>query len=172
MFETLGGREDCGTALWFPEDKGNVPGREYALTTFHKLRGGNISLLSSSDGMKSWGDERLLLTPRSDQFWDNTSLSMGPSPVQLSDGNWLLLYNVDNLWPVYNPRPLPKWGRCALGWAVLDQHNLTRVLARAPEPLVHAEYRCACYCPTVTKAPHVLHLARPRLHLTPSHTQL
>ena len=29
--------------------------------------------------------------------------------------------------------------RCALGWAVLDQRNLTNVLARAEAPLVHAE---------------------------------
>jgi hypothetical protein len=34
---------------------------------------------------------------------------------------------------------LVSWGRCALGWAILDQRNLTRVLARAPEPLVRAE---------------------------------
>ena len=59
--------------------------------------------------------------------------------MRLSDGNWLLLYDVDNLWPVQDPQPLPAWGRCALGWAVLDQRNLTRVLARAEEPLVHAE---------------------------------
>ena len=38
-----------------------------------------------------------------------------------------------------NPAPIPPWGRCALGWAILDQHNLTRVLARADKPLVHAQ---------------------------------
>ena len=38
-----------------------------------------------------------------------------------------------------NPAPIPSWGRCALGWAIIDQHNLTRVLARADEPLLHAQ---------------------------------
>ena len=61
------------------------------------------------------------------------------SPAQLGDGNWLLLYDIDNLWPVDKPKLLPSWGRCALGWAILDGKNLTNVLARAAEPLVHAE---------------------------------
>ena len=33
-------------------------------------------------------------------------------------------------WPVVDPKPLPKYGRCALGWAVLDKDDPTRVLAR------------------------------------------
>ena len=72
-------------------------------------------------------------------MWDNATLSTGPAPVRLSDGNWLLLYNVDQLWPVADPAPLPWFGRCALGWAVLDAANLTHVLARSEEPLVHSE---------------------------------
>jgi predicted GH43/DUF377 family glycosyl hydrolase len=63
----------------------------------------------------------------------------GPAPQKLDDGNWLLLYNVDNLWPLAHPKPLPAFGRCAVGWAVLDARNLTNVLARAEEPLVSAE---------------------------------
>lgn len=53
-------------------------------------------------------------------------------PVARSLADWLLPQ-------VQDPAPIPSWGRCALGWAVLDQHNLTRVLARADEPLVHAQ---------------------------------
>ncbi|KAH8070638.1 hypothetical protein JL721_5040 [Aureococcus anophagefferens] len=56
---------------------------------------------------------------------------------RLSDGSWLLLYNVDQLWPVDDPAPLPWFGRCALGWAILDGDDFS-VLARAPEPLVYA----------------------------------
>ena len=70
--------------------------------------------------------------------WDNATLSAGPAPVRLRDGNWLLLYNVDQLWPVSDPAPLPWFGRCALGWAILSGKNKTKVLARAKEPLVYA----------------------------------
>ena len=72
--------------------------------------------------------------------WDDRTLSSGPCPVKLSDGNWLVLYNIDNKWPVDNPKPIPKYGRCALGWAVLASDGLTtgrpKVLARASEPLL------------------------------------
>lgn len=89
-------------------------------------------------GMQTWHDRGVFMYTRSGH-WDNATLSSGPPPMRLSDGNWLLLYNVDNLWPVHNPKPFPSFGRCALGWAILDQHNVTNVLARAEEPLVHAQ---------------------------------
>ena len=129
--------QDCGTAVFFPEDTSTATGTAYAIATFGELRGGNLTLVSSTD-LQEWKLEGTVLTTRWGH-WDNATLSTGPSPVRLSDGNWLLLYDVDNLWPVQDPQPLPAWGRCALGWAVLDQRNLTRVLARAEEPLVHAE---------------------------------
>ena len=111
-------------------------GRAYAVATFGELRGGNLSLVSSAD-LISWTNEGVFLSTRYG-MWDNATLSSGPSPVRLKDGNWLLLYNVDNLWPVSNPAPLPVFGRCALGWAILDARNLTNVLARADAPLVFA----------------------------------
>jgi hypothetical protein len=151
--------QDCGSAMFFPHDDDNDDDRHqrgerlhgghrlrsaasshpraYAVATFGELRGGNLSLVSSHDLVR-WRFEGPLLQTRPD-MWDNATLSAGPAPVRLQDGNWLLLYDVDNLWPVANPKPLPAWGRCALGWAVLDGKNLTNVLARAPKPLVHAE---------------------------------
>jgi len=137
--ETMFDVDDCGTALWFPDDgeDGSV-GKAYAVATFGMLRGGNISLVSSQDGLKTWQDEGVFLRTRPDK-WDSRTLSSGPAPVKLADGNWLFLYNVDNLWPVDHPLPLPSFGRCALGWAILDNTNLTNVLARAEEPLVYAQ---------------------------------
>eukprot|EP00747_Dinoflagellata_sp_TGD_P179398 gnl/TRDRNA2_/TRDRNA2_30165_c0_seq1.p1 gnl/TRDRNA2_/TRDRNA2_30165_c0~~gnl/TRDRNA2_/TRDRNA2_30165_c0_seq1.p1 ORF type:complete len:533 (+),score=71.10 gnl/TRDRNA2_/TRDRNA2_30165_c0_seq1:1-1599(+) len=135
---------DSATVLWFPMDgelqndasTASLP-RAYAVVTLGELRGGNLSLASSVD-LETWRFEGEFLWTRPDR-WDNATLSAGPAPVRLEDGNWLLLYNVDQLWPVDHPNPLPAFGRCALGWAILDQRNLTHVLARAEEPLVHAE---------------------------------
>ena len=114
-------------------------GRAYAVATFGELRGGNLSLVSSAD-LISWTNEGVFLSTRYG-MWDNATLSSGPSPMRLKDGNWLILYNVDNLWPVSNPAPLPAFGRCALGWAIVDARNLTNVLARADAPLVFAGKR-------------------------------
>ncbi|KAH8065227.1 hypothetical protein JL722_2136 [Aureococcus anophagefferens] len=129
--ETLA--NDCGTAVFFPDASSST--KAYAVATFGELRGANLSLVSSDD-LASWTYERPLLETRPDS-WDDATLSAGPAPQRLSDGSWLLLYNVDQLWPVDDPAPLPWFGRCALGWAILDGDDFA-VLARAPEPLVYA----------------------------------
>lgn len=51
----------------------------------------------------------------------------------------MLLYDIDRLFPVRNPKSLPSFGRCALGWAIIDSNNLTNVLERSNEPLVYPE---------------------------------
>ena len=134
VVETLA--NDCGTAVWFPDDDVLSSAKAYAVATFGELRGANLSLVSSTD-MITWTYERQLLSTRS-HMWDNATLSTGPAPQKLSDGNWLLLYNVDMLWPVDHPEALPWFGRCALGWAILDKDDFA-VLARSPEPFVYAE---------------------------------
>ena len=138
MFDT----DDCGTALFFPEDNDNsIPlgdKRVFAIATFGTLRGGNLSLVSSDAAMLNWTDHGVLLSTRADK-WDNATLSSGPPPVRLSDGSWLMLYNVDNLWPVAHPKPLPPYGRCALGYAIFDA-TFSKVLSRSEVPLIKAEY--------------------------------
>ena len=143
MFTAVDGeeRQDCGTCVFFPQDDARTdtasaraeaaPPPAFALATFGGLRGGNLSLAVSHDGLRGWQTRGLLLATRPGH-WDDRTLSSGPCPVRLSDGNWLVLYNVDNKWPVSNPGPIPKYGRCALGWAVLDA-DITKgkVLARA-----------------------------------------
>lgn len=132
---------DCATVLWFPYDdvakNATETPRAYAVATLGELRGGNLSLVSSADYV-TWRNEGVFLETRPDK-WDNATLSSGPAPVRLADGNWLLLYDIDNLWPVDDPKPFPYFGRCALGWAILDAKNITKVLARAEEPLVYAQ---------------------------------
>ena len=137
------GSEDCGTCLWFKDDARGLgadgkPPPAYTLATFGGLRGGNITLASSDDGLRSWQTRGPLLETRADA-WDNATLSSAACPVRLSDGNWLFFYNVDNKWPVVDPKPLPAYGRCALGWAVLDKDDPARVIARSSGPLLYAQ---------------------------------
>ena len=131
-------QDDCGTCLWFPHDDGGTPGPAFAVATLGLWRGGNLSLVTSTDNLQTWQDLGVFLYTRPGK-WDNATLSSGPAPVRLSDGNFLLLYNVDNKWPVDDPKPFPWFGRCALGWAILDGKNLTHVVARADAPLVWAK---------------------------------
>ena len=65
--------------------------------------------------------------------------------MRLSDGSWLLLYNVDNLWPVHDPAPMPAYGRCALGWAILAADTL-EVLARAKFRMLCSAATSAARC--------------------------
>ena len=137
MFNT----NDCGTTLWFPEDEDDTikEKRAFAIATFGHLRGGNLSLATSSDGMQTWDNHGEFIFTRPDK-WDNATLSSGPPPQRLSDGNWFFLYNVDNKWPVDDPKPYPYFGRCAVGYVILDQNNFTNILARSEKPLVWAQY--------------------------------
>ena len=143
-----GDGQDCGTCVWFPEDgagrrrrsnAGDSPPPAYALATMGGLRGGNITLMKSTDNLSTWsavGNGDLLSTRPG--HWDDRTLSSAACPKRLSDGNWLVLYNVDNKWPVDAPKPIPAYGRCALGWAILSKHNVSVVLARAEAPLLFA----------------------------------
>ena len=134
-----GKTSDCGTTVFFKDDQAGKPGaKTYAVATMGMLRGGNLSLVSSDSSMAVWKNEGVFLYNRPDH-WDSGALSAGPSPVRLSDGSWLVLYNIDNLWPVAHPRPFPAFGRCALGWAVMDS-SFSTVLARAEEPLLYAQF--------------------------------
>jgi len=64
--------------------------------------------------------------------WDHYGVAPAGQPARLSNGDWLLIYNIDTGFP-YKPNPL---GRCAVGWAVLDGADPTRIVARADAPLL------------------------------------
>ena len=66
--------------------------------------------------------------------WDEKGVAIGPQPERLSNGDYLLIYNIDTGYP-YHPNPL---GRCAIGWAILDSNDPTTIVARANQPLIIA----------------------------------
>ena len=88
--------------------------------------------------------------------WDWRGLAAGPPPVRLSDGNYLYLYSIDNLWScqsascnvcnlncsdpqILSTCPNCNDGRCALGWMILDGKDPLSVLQKADAPLLKAE---------------------------------
>ena len=66
--------------------------------------------------------------------WDAPGVAAGPQPERLSTGDYLYIYNVDTGFP-YHPNPV---GRCAIGWAILDGDDPTRIVARSDVPLLTA----------------------------------
>ena len=100
-----------------------------------------IWLAESADGRAWTVANKTWMVSRPD-CWDHFGVAPAGQPARLSNGDILLLYNVDTGFP-YHPNPL---GRCAVGWAVLDGADPSRVVARAQAPLLVPElpYEADC----------------------------
>ena len=90
-----------------------------------------IWLATSPDGLAWTVANKTWLTGRP-ACWDHYGVAPGPQPARLVNGDWLFVYNIDTGFP-YKPNPL---GRCAVGWAILDGADPSRVVARAEAPLL------------------------------------
>jgi len=70
---------------------------------------------------------------RPDKF-EQSLVEAGPMPLQLSDGNYLFIYNSAR--PGY-PSAKPNWDiQYNVGWAVLDEQDPTQVIQRCEEPIL------------------------------------
>ena len=74
---------------------------------------------------------QVLISPRP-TCWDRGGICAGPSPQQLSSGDWLYVYNHDS----HNASD-PS-GRCSVGWSILSKDDPSRVVARGAEPVLTA----------------------------------
>lgn len=68
--------------------------------------------------------------------WDQGGVAAGAQPERLSNGDYLYIYNIDTGFP-YHPNPL---GRCAIGWAILDGDDPSKIVARSQGPLLTSEF--------------------------------
>lgn len=100
-----------------------------------------IWLAESADGLAWSVVNKTWMLSRADS-WDHYGVAPAGQPARLSSGDYLFLYNIDTGWP-YNPNPL---GRCAVGWAVLDGADPSRIIARAEAPLLVAELPYEANC--------------------------
>jgi len=86
---------------------------------------------ATSSDLKSWGNHRLVATPR-ESGWDNTKVGGGAVPFRVHVGRedaWLAIYHgVTGNPPNY-----------ALGALLLDRHDPSRVKGRSREPILKAE---------------------------------
>ena len=100
-----------------------------------------IWLAESADGL-AWVVKNKTWLQKRPTCWDHYGVAPAGQPARLSDGAWLLLYNIDTGFP-YHPNPL---GRCAVGWAVLDAADPSRIVARAQAPLLIPELPYEANC--------------------------
>jgi len=66
--------------------------------------------------------------------WDSVGVAAGPQPEKLSSGDYFYVYNIDTGFP-YHPNRL---GRCAIGWAVLDKDDPSKIISRSTDALLIA----------------------------------
>lgn len=123
----LPGAYTAGASLLFRDDAGGPP--HYAFVADSNTANA-LLLATSTDGLH-WNNTGRVLMAGRPACWDK-AIAAGPPPVRLSTGDYLYIYNIDTGYP-YHPNPL---GRCSIGWAILDGEDPTRIVARAPGPLL------------------------------------
>jgi predicted GH43/DUF377 family glycosyl hydrolase len=127
-----------GAALLFhddPEDYNRKPHLAFVCNS----NTANAILIAESNNTWNWSipedPARRILMKGRPGCWDASGIAAGPQPERLSvTGDYLLIYNIDTGYP-YHPNPL---GRCAIGWAILDGEDPTKIVARSRKPLLIA----------------------------------
>ena len=61
----------------------------------------------------------------------------GPNPVQLSDGNYLFLYN--------SARYIKNILEYNVGYVILDKNDPKKVIQRSDDPILNAKQNCVNY---------------------------
>ncbi|EGC35102.1 hypothetical protein DICPUDRAFT_33930 [Dictyostelium purpureum] len=91
---------------------------------------------------QSTSERTTLFTTRDNTFFDSVLVESGPEPLQLSDGNWLYLYNSGQ--QVQTPNQKPNWNiQYNLGFVILngtsEDFSSESILYRSPTPLFSPE---------------------------------
>jgi predicted GH43/DUF377 family glycosyl hydrolase len=94
--------------------------------------------ISYSGDLRGWGENRLVMRPRSDS-WDCVKIGAAGPPIEI-DGGWLLIYHGVDEDRTYR-----------LGAAVMDRGNPEEVIYRSKEPILepYEEYERFGYVPNV-----------------------
>eukprot|EP01060_Flectonema_neradi_P005292 TRINITY_DN13506_c0_g1_i1.p1 TRINITY_DN13506_c0_g1~~TRINITY_DN13506_c0_g1_i1.p1 ORF type:complete len:352 (+),score=76.35 TRINITY_DN13506_c0_g1_i1:46-1101(+) len=120
-----------GAAILIRDDTHHLYPTHYLFATDDGLAG-SLEIGTSRDLLHWTMTGRHLLVGRPG-MWDEAGVAAGPSPERLEDGNYVFFYPTDH------HGQDPKYGRCALGWAILDKDDPTIVVDRCDAPLMVAE---------------------------------
>jgi predicted GH43/DUF377 family glycosyl hydrolase len=128
-----------GAALLFRDDPGDSHPHNPHLAFVCNSNTADAILIAESYDTWNWSipedPARRILMKGRPGCWDATGIAAGPQPERISQtGDYLLIYNIDTGYP-YHPNPL---GRCAIGWAILDGEDPTKIVARSRKPLLIA----------------------------------
>jgi len=88
--------------------------------------GAGVISISTSSNLLEWGKGVPFIN---ETLWGNNRVEAGPPPMKLSTGDFVLFHNSwdGTHWPQgvgYQP-----------AWVVLDRHDPSRIISRAPQPL-------------------------------------
>ena len=94
----------------------------------------NICIATTNDFFNYTQTSECLLKTRPGHF-DSALVESGPPPLQLSDGNFIFVYNSAQNTNIPNPKP--GWSlQYNVGYAILNGTSPTQVLERAEEPIL------------------------------------
>jgi predicted GH43/DUF377 family glycosyl hydrolase len=109
-----------------------IPNNDTSYLFYHEI--GRIYVASTSDFINYKELNKTLLEYRPDKF-DSFIVETGPEPLQLSDGNFLFLYNSAAEEIIPNKRP--NWKTIyRLGFIILDKNNPLNILYRSEQPIL------------------------------------
>ncbi len=99
----------------------------------------NAILLASSEDGVTWTEHNQSFMSNRQGCWDEKGVAAGPQPERLSNGDYLYIYNIDTGFPFHPNTPYSYLGRCAIGWAILDGSDPTKLVARSTDALLIPE---------------------------------
>jgi len=114
------GLPGCKNAALLPE---RIEGR---IWLFFRPPQGEIWVASGRE-LGRWEEMRLVMRPRKG-WWDEARVGIGPPPIRLPDGRWLMIYHGADRENTYR-----------LGLALLHPERPWEVIARQEEPLLEPE---------------------------------
>ena len=144
-----------GASLLARDDYAPMPDMHYAFVAIAGDAG--PMYIGTSADLIHWNVSDTIWQQGRKGCFDYNGLAAGPPAERLSDGNYLLLYNIDNNMNCQSAScgkcgldcssGLPSTcsqarcfdGRCSVGWMILDQQDPSKVLARSEQPLLFAQ---------------------------------
>jgi predicted GH43/DUF377 family glycosyl hydrolase len=142
-------KKTAGVSLLLRDD---VPGSLHYAFIGNRDTAGSLYSATSAD-LITWHVNHTAFQGGRPGYFDHGGIAAGPQVERLSDGSYLMLYNIDNAHNCQSASCGPcgvncsantgchfcRDGRCALGWMILDGDDPLRVIARAVETLLYAE---------------------------------
>jgi predicted GH43/DUF377 family glycosyl hydrolase len=104
---------------------------------FWGVENGDVSEIrvSTSTSLTSWPDEGEVIIQQRPDYFDAAAVGLGPPPLKLSNGDYILFYNGAS-----DGFPFDPTSYYHVGWVILDGSSPSSIKMRSDEPLMSPIY--------------------------------